>query len=512
MSSQTTPASATERSDDDPAQSDFDSLWNEALRCYKEETGKDLLKLPFAKELLSRSGTTDKVIQYIDEQNKSFEAFRTSGRKALDVAKPIVHAVHLFIDAGAEGASNVTPGGKTIFVAIGALLQAAKGVSALYDAIELLLKRIGACIARIQIYLAPSSPPSPALMDVLRMSLVQVFIVLGIVTKFCDKAGDKDPKLTGKKGVKAMMQRMKDYSRVFLGETDVEEALKELEELTEEEKLIAAADTNAVVRQVRRKVDYMYHKTVIDDLRMWLDPPSPTPINYEGKRLAGSCGWFFDDKLEGWKAQKGGMYWVYGHAGAGKSIICSSVVDVLRKDPELLLAYFYFDEGDPKKQDHRGLVSSLVFQLGTSSEKGLDYLKGQRSLRSLSCDELLPLLYQLLSFSGPAVIVIDALDECPERTRVGLLKLIKHLHTLRSNDAIDLRVLVTGRPENDIQNCLSSLATHTLNVNVAREHTEDIRNYISTQLFDPESEFFSKWDKHVKWIVFDTLNERSNGM
>ncbi|KZV62887.1 hypothetical protein PENSPDRAFT_670064 [Peniophora sp. CONT] len=228
MPLQTTPAPPTRHSDED-AQNNFDRLWNEALRSYEKETGKDLLKLPFAVELLSRSGTTDEVIRYIGEQNQSF---------------------------------NVTPGGKAIFVAIGALLQAAKGVSELYDSIESLLRKIGTCLTRIKVYLQPSSPPNPALMDVLRMTLVQVFIVLGIVTKYCDKAVNNDPKSKAKKGVKAMMQRIselylytiavvtnllrkEDYSRVFLGETDVEEALKELEELTEEEQLIAAADTNA---------------------------------------------------------------------------------------------------------------------------------------------------------------------------------------------------------------------------------------------------------------------------
>ncbi|KZV59812.1 hypothetical protein PENSPDRAFT_760316 [Peniophora sp. CONT] len=531
MSLQTIPASLTGRSDDDSAQSDFDSIWNEALRSYQEETGKNVLELPFANKLLSRPLATDEVIQYIGEQNESFDSFRTSGRKVLSVLKPIVHVVHLFIDAGAEGASKVAPGGKAILVAVGVLLQTAKGISALYDAIEALLRKISACLARTKVYLETSSPPNPALMDVLHTIFVQVFIVLGIVTKYCDKASDKDSKSKGKKGVRALKQRIRDYSCVFLGETDVQEALEELEELAEEEQLMASADTNAVIRQ--GEVDYMYHKTgmgrsflsisvtpvsfqlfelVIDDLRMWLDPPNPAPINYEGKRLSSSCGWFFDDEFEGWKAQKGGMYWVFGHAGAGKSIICSSVIDTLRKDPELLLAYFYFDEGDPKKQHCRGLLSSLVFQLGTSSERGLDYLKGQRSLHTLSCDELLPLLSQLLSLSGPTVIVIDALDECPERAREGLLKLIKHLHSLRSNDAVDLRVLVTSRPENDIQSCLSFIATHTLNVNVAREHTEDIMNYISTQLFDPESQSFSTWDEHVKWKAYNHLIWRSNGM
>ncbi|KZV65266.1 hypothetical protein PENSPDRAFT_136413 [Peniophora sp. CONT] len=323
MPLQPAPGSSILSSDEDSARHayGFDDLWNEAIRCYQEETGMNLLKLPFASDLLSRSRTTDEVIQYIEEQNDSFEAFRDRGRKVLDVLKPIVHIVHLFIDAGAEGASKVTPGGKAIFVAVGALLQAANGVSALYDAIELLLQKVNACLARIEVYLDLPSPPNPALMDVLRMSFVQVLVVLGIVTKYCDKAGDKDSRSKGKKGVKAMMQRIKDYSRGFLGESDVEEALKELEELAKEEQLASVAVTHTVVRKMQPKVDAVYDSTVINDLRVWLRPPDPQPYNYERKRKADSCQWFFNDQFENWKMCKNGLYWVYGNAGSGKSVL-----------------------------------------------------------------------------------------------------------------------------------------------------------------------------------------------
>ncbi|KZV62656.1 hypothetical protein PENSPDRAFT_670205 [Peniophora sp. CONT] len=145
--------------------------------------------------------------------------------------------------------AKVAPGGKAIFVAIGVLLQAAKGITALYNAIESLLRKVNACLVRIKVYLESSSPPNPALVDVLRFILVQVFVVLGIVTKYCDKAGGKDSKSKDKKGVQVIMQRMRDLSRVFLGKNDVEEALKVLEELAEDEGLVAAADTNTVVRQ-----------------------------------------------------------------------------------------------------------------------------------------------------------------------------------------------------------------------------------------------------------------------
>ncbi|KZV58942.1 hypothetical protein PENSPDRAFT_695624 [Peniophora sp. CONT] len=310
------------------------------------------------------------------------------------------------------------------------------------------------------------------------------------------------------------MQRMRDLSRVFLGEKDIEDALKVLEELAEDEGLVAAADTNTVVRKVKPKVDHMYHKSVIDDLRSWLHPPNEQALNHESKRQPDSCKWFFGEEFKEWKAQRNGVYWVYGHAGAGKSILCSSVIDKLKEDPALTLAYFYFDYSDTAKQNCQALASSLVFQLATCSAKCQAYLQEKQSSRSPTYDELLVLLSGLLALSGLTYIVIDALDECPERVRnrTGLWRFFEHLRSFWDQDDIDVRVFVTSRPEIDIKSYLSSLIPRSLNINVAREHAEDIRNYLFTWLFGSESEPFSHWDQNTKWMVYNTLDERSDGM
>ncbi|KZV58954.1 hypothetical protein PENSPDRAFT_695601, partial [Peniophora sp. CONT] len=187
---------------------------------------------------------------------------------------------------------------------------------------------------------------------------------------------------------------------------------------------------------------------------------------------------------------------------------------MLKEDPTLSLVYFYFDYSDATKQDCRALASSIVFQLAMYSGKCQAYLQQRQSYRSPTYDELLVLLSGLLDLSGRTFIVIDALDECPERTRgrTGLARFFEHLCSLRNENVVDLHVFVTSRPEIDIQNCMLPLATHTLNLNVAREHTEDIRNYLSTRMFGLESEPFSNWDESTKWRVYNVLLERSNGM
>lgn len=160
------------------------------------------------------------------------------------------------------------------------------------------------------------------------------------------------------------------------------------------------------------------------------------------------------------------------------------------------------------------MASSLVFQLSTSSEECQSYLRAKRSSRSPTYEELLGLLSGLLGSSGRTFIVIDALDECPERARdsTGLLRFFEHLRGLRSQDNIDLRLLMTSRPEIDLRDCMTPLATHTLNVNAAADHIEDMKIYLSTRLFGPESQSFWKWDADVKWRVYNFLTQRSDGM
>ncbi|KZV59095.1 hypothetical protein PENSPDRAFT_695443 [Peniophora sp. CONT] len=111
-------AQPTLPSDEDFAQSDAEDRWKQALESYRLETGHDLLKYSFAQDILATS-SVDNVMGRL----KLFMAYRARGHKILSVLKPIVSVVIRFIDAGAEGAANVAPGGKAIFVAFGVLLQ-----------------------------------------------------------------------------------------------------------------------------------------------------------------------------------------------------------------------------------------------------------------------------------------------------------------------------------------------------------------------------------------------------
>lgn len=196
----------------------------------------------------------------------------------------------------------------------------------------------------------------------------------------------------------------------------------------------------------------------------------------------------------------------------------SAVIDKFKADQDApLLAYFYFDFNDTEKQDCRALVSSLVFQIGTRTDKCLDRLKSARASDPSgdhpTYNQLVAMLSDLLLLSGPTVIVIDALDELPEPARQSsLLHFLDKLCHLDS-DRVDLRVLVTSRPEADIWRlCMSKpapLATHFIDFDDAKQHREELKAHIVARLSGSD---FSWWPAVAKAQAESILIGRSNGM
>ncbi|VDB88498.1 unnamed protein product [Peniophora sp. CBMAI 1063] len=509
MSSPPAPVPPPASPGEDVCPRNFGELWAKALRRYKEETKKDLLNLPFAIDFPSIPPDVDiveAVTAHLMNQKELFKVFRDNGEKARKVLKLIVNAVLPFLDACAEVASDATPGGKAIFCAIGALLQATKSHGAMYDSIESLFETIKNRLKLIEIHLPENSPsrmaPPVALMNIFADTLEQVFIALALITKYCKLAIGPYYKRT----LRALFRRTKDYARVFSGEPEVAKVLKNFEVLAHKGLELAVAHSNFIARELHPWVKFVYDQAVEDQLRTWLNPTDRRPPNYESKRRANSCEWFYDAEFGKWKDQKGGAYWVHGNAGSGKSVLSSSVIDTLQADETLFVAYFFFDT---EKRDCRALASSLVFQLGARSEKCSNWLQDQkrRSSDSPHYEDLIAMLGGLLELSGRTFIIVDALDECPLAAREGLRSFFNIFRAPNIGQK-DLHLLVTSRPEADIRDLISPLHHRALNLHDSQKHQADVRAYITSRL----DRSVEGWAPEVKKKVHTFLNENSRGM
>jgi hypothetical protein len=194
-------------------------------------------------------------------------------------------------------------------------------------------------------------------------------------------------------------------------------------------------------------------------------------------------------------------------------------IEAMRKSGLASLAMYYNDFREDQKQDLRGLLSSVLFQLCDQSDSYYDilshfYSTHRDGAQSPSDDDLARCLKELLELSGqaPVYLIIDALDECPNTSampspREQVLDLMVQLIESR---IWNLRICVTSRPETDIKVVFQPLTFRSVSIHEERGQLEDIENYIKSVIHaDPRNRL---WKQEDKQLVIDVLTERANGM
>jgi len=228
-------------------------------------------------------------------------------------------------------------------------------------------------------------------------------------------------------------------------------------------------------------------------------------------------------------------------AGAGKSVIWYDVLSTVRFRELMLLAssaiiedirtlqksglaslaFFYCDFRDDQKKDRRGLLSSLLVQLGEQSDAYSailskfyeDHRRGSQQSHA-SDSELADCLKNMLKFRGQATVhvVVDGLDECPIATgsqlpREKVLEVIEELVNLQVQN---LRICVTSRPESDILSVLEPLAFLSVSLHSQDGQVHDIAEYVKS--FVHTDREMRRWKATDKQLVIDVLTKKADGM
>jgi hypothetical protein len=167
--------------------------------------------------------------------------------------------------------------------------------------------------------------------------------------------------------------------------------------------------------------------------------------------------WIVDESNEAKK-----VLWVYGLAGTGKSMLSTTIAQIMRRR-QRLGAFFFFNRDIPQR-NFATLIRTLAYQLAVFDAGFGDAIS--LAVKNHNNIARMPLAFQfetLLSanalksvkWSGdPIVLIIDALDKCgSERDRKILMQaLSKGLSNLPSF----MQIMIVSRPESDIQHALGS--------------------------------------------------------
>ena len=200
------------------------------------------------------------------------------------------------------------------------------------------------------------------------------------------------------------------------------------------------------------------------------------------------------------------------------STIIEDIKD-MRKSGLASLAIFFYDFRDDEKKDLRGLLSSFLFQLCNQSNSYNDilssfYLTHQDGAQSAGDDELVRCLKDVLRLRGqaPVYLIIDALDECPNKSALSSprLDVLKLLEDLVDSQLPNLRICVTSRSEADIKLILEPLTFRSVSLHDERGQKEDIENYIKSVVDTNRN--MRRWRPEHRQLVIDVLTERADGM
>ncbi|KAH9025577.1 hypothetical protein EDB85DRAFT_1893788 [Lactarius pseudohatsudake] len=209
--------------------SDFKSILDAALSEYKKKTGKELLDHPLAAEV-QRCDSVDAILALFQGQAKAFQQFRDSDQRLMKWINPVVDVLFTFSATLSEGVSLAPfPPAKVIVVGIGVLLAAAKDVRASHDALVEVFERIENFFKRLGVYTQISLTTEMA--EVLVKIVAEVLSILSIATK------------------EVKRKRARIYFRKLLGRKDIEDALRRLDNLIQEEVRMAIAQTMKVTTE-----------------------------------------------------------------------------------------------------------------------------------------------------------------------------------------------------------------------------------------------------------------------
>jgi hypothetical protein len=184
-----------------------------------------------------------------------------------------------------------------------------------------------------------------------------------------------------------------------------------------------------------------------------------------------------------------------------------------------MMAYYYFDFRDVKKQDCYGLLSSLISQLSAESDSCFDilsqlYSDHSRGVRKPDIDALKKCMTNMLSLPGqaPVYIIVDAVDECPNlsgmpSSREEVLELIEELVNLKLPN---VHLCVASRPEMDIRVVLESLTSLKICLHDESGQKEDIIKYINSVVRSDRT--MRRWREEDQTLVIDTLSRNADGM
>ncbi|KAH9173158.1 hypothetical protein EDB89DRAFT_2242373 [Lactarius sanguifluus] len=219
--------------------SNFTVIFGKALNVYKIKTKQDLATHPLASRLKACNSPAA-ILTILQDQVHQFEQSRTADERLRQWLNPTINVLYAFSATLGEGVGLVFSPAKVIFAGAGVLLLAAKDVEASQDMLIDIFERVENFFRRLEIY--THVPPTPAMTDMMVKIMVEVLDILGTATK------------------EMKQSRFKKFLKKAAGTTKLEDGLKKLDKMTNDEARMAGAELLRIAHDIDEKVEGVDNK------------------------------------------------------------------------------------------------------------------------------------------------------------------------------------------------------------------------------------------------------------
>ncbi|KAF8264193.1 hypothetical protein EI94DRAFT_1703441 [Lactarius quietus] len=201
----------------------LDTALSQALGDYKKKTGKDLLEHPLANKV-QRCDSVDAIKAIFQGQAEAFQQFKDGDQRLMKWINPVVDVLFTFSKTAGGVAGTTIPHAKAIFTGISVLLgvRGKRCENEPQSARRTLRENRGLLQSPWGLY---SGFADGRYGEVFVKIVAEVLSILSIATKEMKR------------------KRSKIYLRKLLGRKDIEDALKRLDNLIQEEVRMATAET-----------------------------------------------------------------------------------------------------------------------------------------------------------------------------------------------------------------------------------------------------------------------------
>ncbi|KAI2823063.1 hypothetical protein CBS115989_1773 [Aspergillus niger] len=480
--------------------SQFAVTWDLALKRYTAAVGRQL-----DDPSLPHPSSVEELLNRLDSQNGHFSQFRENKRSLFNILTCICNPIERFGSMAASIASNAFPASSVCFSAITYLIDAAKDVSASYNAVIELFFTLKDFLVRLAIY--DGSRMSDALQAKVVDILVTLLEIFGQATKLV-RAGlrgriiqfTKNALLGSDKtlqGLVAKLDRLCQTEHQLVGAETLSEtkkanvAVENLSAVLNGASLVlednhgrlaqAQADLQRLVegqndlrQEVHRDISSLLGSFIgsgakangdSDYLRTLLQPslaPSDMYYTFARKRLSGTGEWIEAEVgFRSWLNQEQPLLWINGPPGSGKSFLAEYIISNLKtrfpqgvdQGSEISVGYYFFKDNNPQTRGLHQALRDVAYQICLNDSVYAGHVAARcrapgdiSSLQSAWMTLFRDYFIEGDAGNRRAYIVLDGLDECMEADRQSLLEFLLELTAEESESKSRVQFVMLGRP------------------------------------------------------------------